>query len=170
MNTNTEEIDHVQGIFNELKSDDPTIMFNNDNIELIPCYLNFSFVFNFILIPVFVLALTSEEGKFLGLLGILISLFNVGNFLRLNNKIIIDQRSKTIIIIPNFISKYFIKKFQKVNFKNIKSVAFENDVPSYVFRRYVIVITLSTNQELRILSIGKKHTAEHITNALRGLS
>lgn len=154
----------------ELQTTDPTIIFKNDIIQILPCYLNVSFIFNFILIPLFILALSSEEARYFGLLGILASLFNIGNFLRSNNKMIINQKEKNIIVIPNFISKYFIKKLQKIDFKNIKKVSVENDVPSLVFRRYVIVITLSTSQELKIISIGKRNIAEIVANVLKSLS
>lgn len=153
----------------DLQTTDPTIIIKDDTIELLPCYININLAFYLILLLSSIVALFNDE-LLIGVIGILVSLFLIGDFLRLNNKMIIDTKNKQIIVIPNFISIRFIKYFQKINFTNIKNVttrtAFFNTV---IFQRFSVIITLSNSEEVNVMSIGNENTAKLISNVLKKL-
>jgi len=157
-------------LLEKLQTTDPTIIIKGDTIELSPCYLNINLIFDFTLLFACVLILFNNE-ILIGFIGILVSLFLIGDFFRQNNKMIVDIKNKCLLIIPNFISSRFLKDFKKINFTNIKNVttttAYSNTV---IFQRFAIIIELSNSEEAKIITIGNQKTAEVITNVLKRLS
>ena len=156
-------------ILEDLQSTDPTIIIKDDTIELLPCYLNSSLIFDFILLLVCIVAIFYNE-ILIGFIGILVSLFNIGDFLRINNKMIIDTKNKYIRVTPNFISRLFLKNYQEINLENIRNVTLSTTTfNSLIFKRFAIVITLSNSDEVKIITTANEGRAEIIANVLKGL-
>lgn len=162
-------MDDAKKSLGDLQTTDPTIIIKDDTIELLPCYININLMFYFILLLISGLTLFNDE-VLIGFIGILVSVFLIGDFLRLNNKMIIDTKNKYLIVVPNFISIRFIKEFQKIHFTTIKNVTTRTAFfGTLIFQRFSVVITLSNSDEVKIMSIGNENTAKKIVDFLKRL-
>lgn len=155
----------------KLQGHDPKLIIEDDVIEIIPFYWNFSLVSNFI--PIFIsIYFISNEIDFKNILfDITISgifIYNAIVQLLSCKTSIINIKNKSISIAPNILFRIFQEK-KIVEFKNIKEIYIQPNSFSLVYRRFVIKLNLSNSTDMILVSTKEKEHASKISIELSNL-
>lgn len=161
----------VKESLTKLKGQDPKLIVEDDVIEIIPFYWNFSLLSNFI--PIFIsIYLISNESDFktilldIAIMGIFI--YNTIVQLVPCKRSIINIKNKSISIVPNILFRTF-QGTKIIEFKNIKDIYIQPNSFSLVYRRFVIKLHLSVSTDIILISTKDKEHASKITTEIFNL-
>jgi hypothetical protein len=171
MHSKQEDFLMAKESLSKLQGHDPKLIIEDDVIEIIPFYWNFSLVSNFI--PIFIsIYFISNEIDFKNILfDITISgifIYNAIVQLLSCKTSIINIKNKSISIAPNILFRIFQEK-KIVEFKNIKEIYIQPNSFSLVYRRFVIKLNLSNSTDMILVSTKEKEHASKISIELSNL-
>lgn len=164
-------IEKTKEIFEDLQSDDPKIIINNNSIEMIPNYLNYSFITNFV--PILIVMYVSYSFKedynlLINLVRILVipfSIFNIFYQLRYYNRVSFNYKTNIVKITPNFLRSFYTKE-KAIPFHNIKNIDYATDGFWLAYRRYILKITLFDSRQFNLISTKEEKHVKKIMTAL----
>ncbi len=168
MESSNKERKNIKTIFSESNITDPKIVITNDRITLIPNYWNYTLITNFPLLIIVIYVLknqTDSQVILLGILAIIIFIYNILNKLASLNLLIINIQNKTITIIPNYVTMIWKKK-EIVEYKNIRNINYAPDTFSPLYRRFVIKIILKNSQKINLISAREEKDADKLLKIL----
>ena len=158
--------------FQEIKTFDPRVKVENDIVHITPFYFNFPFYCNFIYIFISTYILIKQNDPMINLANYIL----IGSFitfiitaLKYYNTIYINLKEKIIIIKPNIILQFLIKR-ETIKFENIKTTTAVSNIDSTGFwginRRYYITLILNGAEEIKLIGSNKKETASNIAETI----
>ena len=163
------DLEKLKKIFEDIRLTDPKIKIENDVIEILPFYWNFSFLTNFFPILCSLYVFTQNVELKINILFSLLTLaacYQIWVQLVLCNKITIDIQKQQMLISPNLFLKNIISQ-KVVLLKDIKEINYCSDTFRPAFRRYKIVITLKNiDTSIKLISTSEENNAKKIVIAL----
>jgi len=163
---------NIEDLLEAQKSRDPKITIAHNTISLAPYYWNYYFVSTLVPIAVSIYVLLRQNDEMINFFCILISiafLIILVIHLRYYNTVVVNFSDKTIIVDPNSLMKFFVKR-KIISFKDVSK--FEVEINSNTggwrptHRRYIIALVLKNAENIKLLSSDKLSIAKQIEKSL----